>query len=143
MLNAEQFLALGFDPAQIFTALGYEADPWQAELLRSNHPRIILNCCRQAGKSTTVSALCLHTALFKPNSLIILLSRAQRQASELFRKVQEFYSAVGRQIRPQRCLAGVGKQHPPEGIPWQPTSIMPLEEYEKALLKDRNGVIIT
>ena len=50
------------------------------------HPRL--------SSSTTVAALALHTALFNPESLILLLSRSQRQSSELFRKVVAFYQTV-------------------------------------------------
>ena len=44
-------LALAFDPCRILHAQGITADPWQRELLLSTAPRILLNCCRGAGKS--------------------------------------------------------------------------------------------
>jgi hypothetical protein len=90
----QQTLALALDPTLLFELRGLAPDPWQRDLLRSTAPRILLNCCRQAGKSTTVAALALHTALFRPDSLILLLSRSQRQSSELFRKVLAFYQSV-------------------------------------------------
>jgi hypothetical protein len=93
-LASPQTLALALDPALLFELRGFAPDPWQRQLLRSTVPRILLNCCRQAGKSTTVAALALHTALFSPGSLVLLLSRSQRQSSELFRKVVDFYQAV-------------------------------------------------
>ena len=37
--------------------LGLEPDPWQVEVLDGGHPRLLLNCCRQAGKSTVVALL--------------------------------------------------------------------------------------
>src|SRR5262249_52968811 len=83
---------------RIFEAGGRKADPWQKDLLRSNDNRILLMCSRQAGKSTTVAALAMHTALFVPGSLILILSKAQRQAFEIFRKVKEVYQACGRPI---------------------------------------------
>jgi hypothetical protein len=97
----EQFMSFGLDPTLLFGVLGHKLDPWQSEVLRSNHPRILLNCCRQAGKSTTVAALALHQAFFKEKSLVLLLSRAQRQATELFRKVLDFYNALGRPVKPE------------------------------------------
>jgi hypothetical protein len=97
----EQFMSFGLDPTLLFGALGHKPDPWQSEVLHSNHPRILLNCCRQAGKSTTVAALALHQAFFKEKSLVLLLSRAQRQATELFRKVLDFYNALGRPVKPE------------------------------------------
>src|SRR5881392_1958792 len=93
-LTREHNLSLMLDPSKFFELRRWLPDSWQRELLRSPAPRILLNCCRQAGKSTTVAALALHTALFRPESLILLLSRSQRQSSELFRKVVTFYQAV-------------------------------------------------
>jgi len=93
-LTPHQTIALALDPAMLFEICGLVPDPWQQELLRSTAPRILLNCCRQAGKSTTVAALALHTAIFQAESVILLLSRSQRQSSELFRKVLGFFQAV-------------------------------------------------
>jgi hypothetical protein len=84
-------------PAAALTAqLGLDPDPWQAEVLDSTHPRLLLNCCRQAGKSTTVAALALAQAVFVPGSSVVLLSRTFRQAAELFRTVTEFHRTLGR-----------------------------------------------
>jgi hypothetical protein len=95
----EKFISVGLDPAKIFTLAGHTPDEWQEQVLRSSRDRIILNCSRQAGKSTTVAALATHEAIFKPGSMILLLSRAQRQATELFRKFLDFYNAMGRPVR--------------------------------------------
>ena len=32
--------------------LGFEPDPWQLDVLQARHRRLLLNCSRQAGKST-------------------------------------------------------------------------------------------
>lgn len=72
-------------------SLGLDPDPWQAEVLRSDSKRILLNCSRQSGKSTITSALALHTANYHPGSLILLLSPTLRQSGELFRNVSQFY----------------------------------------------------
>src|SRR5262245_15768898 len=98
-LAHEHNLSLLMDPAKLFEMQGWQTDPWQRDLLRSKAPRILLNCCRQAGKSTTVAALALHRALYEPGSLVLLLSRSQRQSSELFRKVIEFYDAAKRPVQ--------------------------------------------
>jgi hypothetical protein len=97
-LSPASFLALALDPSRLFQAAGLTPDAWQRDLLRSAAPRILLNCSRQCGKSTVVAALALHTALFTPAALILLLSRAQRQAIELFRKVLDFYHALDRPL---------------------------------------------
>lgn len=74
--------------------LGFHPDPWQAQLLRSTALQIALNVCRQGGKSTTVAAVALHTALYQPGALILLVSPSQRQSRELFAKVMEFLRSL-------------------------------------------------
>jgi hypothetical protein len=97
-VNLHQLLALALDPALILQARGLLPDPWQRELLRSSDRQILLNCSRQSGKSTAVSALALHTALFTPGALVLLLSPSQRQSAEIFRKVLEADKALGKPI---------------------------------------------
>jgi hypothetical protein len=75
--------------------LGLEPDPWQVEVLQAEHPRLLLNCCRQAGKSTVVDLLGLVEALFTPASKVLLVSRSLRQAAELFRIVTDFHRRLG------------------------------------------------
>ena len=74
-------------------ALDLEPDPWQAEVLRSDSKRILLNCSRQSGKSTVTSILALHTATYQEESLVLCLSPTLRQSGELFRNVSRFYGA--------------------------------------------------
>jgi hypothetical protein len=83
-------------------AQGLTPDPWQQQFLLSPHRHILLNCSRQSGKSTAVAVLALHTALYRPGSLTLLLSPSLRQSSELFRKVLDTYDALG---RPGLCRA--------------------------------------
>jgi hypothetical protein len=61
-------------------------DPWQKEVLRSNGKKILLNCSRQSGKSSVSALLALHTALFQPGSLVLMVSHSLRQSSELMVK---------------------------------------------------------
>jgi len=84
-------LALALDPV-LFAGrrLGFAPDDWQASVLQSSSKRLLLNCCRQSGKSTTAAVLALHTALYRPGSLVLLVSPSLRQSSELFRKVADF-----------------------------------------------------
>ncbi|WP_394000527.1 phage terminase large subunit [Luteimonas sp. WGS1318] len=85
--------ALALDPPAIFRAAGMEADPWQDGVLRSDHPRQLLLCSRQSGKSTTVAGLAVHSALFDPG-LVLIFAPAQRQSTELFKKVATFYRSL-------------------------------------------------
>jgi hypothetical protein len=92
-------LSLALDPARILEARGLAPDPWQRALLLCPHRQVLLNCSRQSGKSTVVSALALHTALFRSRALVLLLSPSQRQSTEIFRKVLDAYNALGRPLR--------------------------------------------
>jgi hypothetical protein len=76
-------------------AVGFEADPWQLEVLDGNHRRLLLNCCRQSGKSTVVAMLAVLEAMYVTGSLTLLMSRSLRQSKELFRKVVEFHKRLG------------------------------------------------
>ena len=78
--------------------LGIVPDPWQAKLLGSSSPRVLLNCSRQSGKSTMASVLALHKALVATGSLILILAPAERQAKELFSKVAVSYRTLGHVI---------------------------------------------
>src|SRR5215211_2410223 len=77
---------------------GIEPDPWQAAALRSTAQRQLWNACRQSGKSTTVAALSVHTAVYEPGALVLLLSPGLRQSVELFRKVTDVYQAAGQPV---------------------------------------------
>src|ERR1700733_2972643 len=91
-------LLLGLDPSRILSAQGLTPDPWQRQLLFAPERQILLNCSRQSGKSRTVAALAVHTAVFQPGSLTLLLSPSLRQSVELFRKVLDGYRAIGRPV---------------------------------------------
>jgi hypothetical protein len=97
-MNHFRALALLFDPSSILRARGLVPDPWQKQILLSADRQNLLNCSRQSGKSTTVAALALHTAISRPRGLVLLLSPSLRQSLELFRKVIECYTAIGRPI---------------------------------------------
>ena len=71
-----------------------ELDDWQATALRRHAKRSLWLCSRQCGKSTTAALSTLHTALYEPGSLCLMVSPSQRQSSELFRNVMLFYRAL-------------------------------------------------
>jgi hypothetical protein len=88
--------ALMLDPSLILSAQGLAPDPCQRDLLLSTDNSILLCCSRQAGKSTTVAALAVHTALFRVPALTLILSPSQRQSGETLRKIKDAYNALGR-----------------------------------------------
>jgi hypothetical protein len=101
-VNARQALALVLDPSRVLLAQGLTPDPWQRDFLRSRGRYLLLCCARGAGKSRATSALALHTALCRPGSLTLLLSRSQRQSLELFRYVTQGHAALGPALRAVR-----------------------------------------
>jgi hypothetical protein len=101
MVALAEDLRLALDRASFARTLGLEPDPWQERLLRSTSDRVLLNCCRQSGKSTMTAVIGLHRALYHPGSLILCLAPALRQSQELFAKVLGFYRDLGRPIPAQ------------------------------------------
>ncbi len=91
-------LARALDPAALAAGVGMTPDPWQTDVLRSDAPRLLLNCCRQSGKSTTCAIKAVYVAVYEPGSLILLLSPSQRQSGELFRKAAAVYRSLGRPV---------------------------------------------
>lgn len=63
-------------------------DKWQTKLLNDFPQESLLLCSRQSGKSTVSATLALHQAVYKMGSLVIIISKASRQAEELLRKVK-------------------------------------------------------
>jgi hypothetical protein len=98
MASLAQDLKLALDRAAFAKRLGLEPDPWQEDLLRSASDRLLLNCCRQSGKSTMTAIVTLHRALYRPGSLILCLAPALRQSQELFSKMVGFYRDLGRPV---------------------------------------------
>jgi hypothetical protein len=88
-------LALALDPVRLARRCHLEPDPWQQDVLRSGAQRMLLNASRQSGKSTTVAMLNVHTALYQPGSLCLMLSPTLRQSGELFRKAKALLGAIG------------------------------------------------
>lgn len=91
-------LALALDPVLLAQRTGITPDPWQGDVLRSASPRLLLNACRQSGKSTTTAILAVHEAVYRPGSLTLLVSPSLRQSSELFRKAVGVYRVLGRPV---------------------------------------------
>ena len=75
-------LAAALDPVVLAERLELSPDSWQEEFLGSTSDRILLNCCRQAGKSTMTALLGVHTAVYQPESLVLMLSPSLTIVSE-------------------------------------------------------------
>lgn len=89
------------DPAELFTDLVGEPDDWQREALRSyaaGTKRMLWLASRQAGKSSVASIIALWTALYKPGSLVLMVSPSLPQSQELFRKSVQGYRDLGQPV---------------------------------------------
>jgi len=86
------------DPNHLLRAAGLEPDPWQRELLLERWDRALLNITRQGGKSLTVAALALHTALYREEALVLVLAPSRRQSKETLQKAWTLYRAGGRPV---------------------------------------------
>jgi Terminase large subunit, T4likevirus-type, N-terminal len=90
--------ALRADRSAIFARAGITPDQWQADQLCAPGERTLLLCSRQAGKSTTAAGLALIEALIAPPATVLLLSPSLRQSGELFRKVTDLNTQLGRPV---------------------------------------------
>ena len=76
------------DPVAFATdRLRFKPDDWQARVLATPRRQVLLNCSRQAGKSSVTAILATHTAIYRPGSLVLVVSPSQRQSGELFAKI--------------------------------------------------------
>src|SRR5215208_1729014 len=80
---------------RLFPAL----DPWQEALLRSEHPRVLIAAARQSGKSTMCAIIATHEILYKPGSLVLVVSRSARQSGELTTKIKRLYHDLGEPVK--------------------------------------------
>lgn len=97
-MSLSRDLARALDPVILARDSGFTPDAWQADVLRSESDRLLLNCSRQSGKSTTAGVIATHAAVYEPGSLTLLLSPSQRQSAELFRKVLDCFRVVAQDV---------------------------------------------
>jgi hypothetical protein len=83
-------------PVEFAMSVGITPDPWQVEVLASDHPRKKILCCgRQTGKSTVAAILAIHKALTQPGSTVLVVAPGERQAKLLFSKALSLYRQAG------------------------------------------------
>ncbi len=88
------------DIVRFFTErLGILPEARQAEVLRCEAKRVIVNCSRQWGKSTLAAGKALHRAYTKPGSLILAASPTERQSAEFVRKARALAAFAGERVR--------------------------------------------
>lgn len=113
------------NPEGIFSSLGWKADAWQLGLLKTRAPYTLVLCPRQVGKSATAAAKSLVTAITRPNSLSMIVSRSQNQASEVLLKVKMLHAAYRGLLREKRLLT-VSR----EAQQWKPSNVTDYDDDE-------------
>src|SRR5215207_6654732 len=86
------------DPVEFARKLGMDPDPWQQRALRSAHPRMLLNCSRQSGKSRIAATIAARRALRVPGSLVLIIAPSERQAKETFNEAARAYTRLGEAV---------------------------------------------
>src|SRR5262245_28305039 len=76
-------------------SLGLEPDPWQVDVLMSQHKRLLLNCCRQAGKSTVVALLSVLEAIALTDTRVLIVAPSLRQSWLLFQTAASLLRRIG------------------------------------------------
>jgi hypothetical protein len=74
-----------------------DLDPWQRRVLASDAQTLLINCSRQAGKSTIVAVL-IVAELLKPERTVVIVAPSERQSKELYRKVLTFWRRLGKPV---------------------------------------------
>ena len=78
---------------------GFRCDAQQRNIFRRSNKRVILNCSRQTGKSTTAALIAVHTACLQPASTIVVTAPTKQQIREFMRKVRDFASVASASSR--------------------------------------------
>lgn len=91
-------LLAGLDPVAVFErAFGYPALPWQLGYLRETRPTLVLKG-RQVGASRAAAGLCIHQAIYNPNSLSAIVSPSLKQSTEICTRAREGLEAMGEKL---------------------------------------------
>lgn len=87
-------LAEALDPVTFARGRGFVAEPWQADLLRTVSPRVVVPCARQVGKTQTTSYRSIHTAVNTPDRDVLIISPSQRQSDEMLLRIASIYRGM-------------------------------------------------
>jgi len=88
---SDELIRLAADVAYFaYRKCGFRCDAQQRNIFRRSNKRVILNCSRQTGKSTTAALIAVHTAVLQPASTIVVTAPTKQQIREFMRKVRDF-----------------------------------------------------
>jgi hypothetical protein len=98
--DLSQDFARSLDPALVFIEGALDAEgqrmqpaPWQTQTMRTDAPRMLILCNRQAGKSTTIGAKAAHGLAYLPG-LYLIVAPTLRQSKLLFKKTRAIYQRM-------------------------------------------------
>lgn len=94
MSSMARDLAYHFDPALLAGAADITLDPWQADFVRADDPQIAMLIPRQHGKTESAVMKALPVAMTEPDSLILIVSPAQRLSDEFVRRARIAYGRI-------------------------------------------------
>jgi hypothetical protein len=78
-------------PLELAKELGISLDPWQVKALTTERHDVLLCVTRQGGKGMVASLLALDAMVNEPGSTTVIVSRADRQAKRLLRRIKRLY----------------------------------------------------
>jgi len=88
-------LLAALDPVAVFErAFGFPVLDWQKRYLREDRPALVLKG-RQIGASLAAAALCIHQAIYVPNSLAAIVSPSLKQSTEICTRARMGLRALG------------------------------------------------
>lgn len=77
----------GGDSVELFRMVyGHDPYEWEKVILNEKERHVLVNCCRQAGKSTTVGVRLSHEAVQHDYSECVVIADSQTKSKELLRK---------------------------------------------------------
>jgi hypothetical protein len=96
-------VSLAEDRRSFAKRLGLKPDPWQEDLLRSTSERVLLNCCRQSGKSTMTDIVDQTTLDGSPVAQVIIRFMEDKEefsatSSELHSKLKVVAAQLGVEV---------------------------------------------
>jgi len=86
--------ARALDPCILARDCGIETDAIQAQLLTTTSRKMLVNCCRQFGKSTIAALGACWEALYAAPAMVVVISPSQPQSTELFKKIHGFWQML-------------------------------------------------
>lgn len=74
--------------------IGIELDAWQKTVMTTDAKRIILNCCRQAGKDEVIVCKSLHNFVFKKDFFTVVGSIKFDLSKEMIKRIKRYYDKL-------------------------------------------------